>query len=122
MLSKLLTEEKAFEFAEEKGIDLVSITTPTVAGPFLTPTVPSSLQVLLSPITADPRLSPILVAVHTRLGSIPLAHIEDVCNAHIFLMEEAQASGRYICAAGSCDMHQLADFISFEFPSFSAQR
>lgn len=122
VLSKLLTEEKAFQFAEEKGIDLVSIVPPTVAGPFLTPTVPSSLQVLLSPITGDLKLYPILVAVHERLGSIPLVHIEDICNAHIFLMEEPAANGRYICAAGSCTMHQFTYILSLEIPSFSAQR
>jgi nucleoside-diphosphate-sugar epimerase len=51
VLSKLSTEEEAFKFAKKNGIDLVSIIPPTVAGPFMTPTVPSSLQVLLSPIT-----------------------------------------------------------------------
>ncbi|KAM0932768.1 putative dihydroflavanol 4-reductase [Dioscorea sansibarensis] len=51
VLSKLLTEQKAFQFAKEKGIDLISIIPPTVAGLFLTPDVPTSLQVLLSPIT-----------------------------------------------------------------------
>ena len=53
VLSKLLTEEKAFQFAKEKGIDLVSIIPTTVAGPFLTPSVPASVQVLLSPITGN---------------------------------------------------------------------
>ena len=52
-LSKLLTEEAALQFAKENGIDLVSIITTTVGGPFLTSTVPSSIRVLLSPITGD---------------------------------------------------------------------
>lgn len=51
VLSKLLTEEAAFRFAVENGIDLVSVITTTVAGPFLTCNVPSSIQVLLSPLT-----------------------------------------------------------------------
>lgn len=51
-LSKLLTEEAAFKFANENGVDLVSVITTTVAGPFLTATLPSSIQVLLSPVTA----------------------------------------------------------------------
>lgn len=38
-------------FAEENGIDLISVITTTVGGPFLTPTIPSSIRVLLSPVT-----------------------------------------------------------------------
>ena len=53
VLSKLLTEETAFKFANENSIDLVSVITTTVSGPFLTPTVPSSIRFLLSPITGD---------------------------------------------------------------------
>jgi len=53
MLSKLLTEEAAFKFANEHGLNLVSVITTTVAGPFLTSTVPSSIRVLLSPITGS---------------------------------------------------------------------
>ncbi|KAL0306431.1 UNVERIFIED_CONTAM: Dihydroflavonol 4-reductase, partial [Sesamum radiatum] len=36
----------SFRYAEENGIDLISVITTTVGGPFLTPTVPSSIQVL----------------------------------------------------------------------------
>uniref|UniRef100_A0A803MGZ2 NAD-dependent epimerase/dehydratase domain-containing protein n=1 Tax=Chenopodium quinoa TaxID=63459 RepID=A0A803MGZ2_CHEQI len=53
VLSKLSSEEAAFKFANENGLDLVSVITTTVAGPFLTSTVPSSVRVLLSPITGS---------------------------------------------------------------------
>lgn len=52
-LSKLLTEEAAFEFAKDNNIDLISVITTTVGGPFLTPTVPTSIRVLLSPVTGS---------------------------------------------------------------------
>jgi len=52
-LSKLLTEDAAFQFAKDNGIDLVSIITSTVAGPFFTANVPTSVKVLLSPLTGD---------------------------------------------------------------------
>lgn len=51
VLSKLVSEEEALKYAKERGMDLVSVITTTVSGPFLTPFVPSSVQVLLSPIT-----------------------------------------------------------------------
>ncbi|KAB2095926.1 hypothetical protein ERO13_A01G073300v2 [Gossypium hirsutum] len=93
VLSKLLTEEAAFKFANENAIDLVSVITTTVAGPFLTTTIPSSIQVLLSPITGDPKYLSIVSAVNARMGSIALVHIEDICSAHIFLMEHDKAEG-----------------------------
>ncbi|KAH0709807.1 hypothetical protein KY290_011211 [Solanum tuberosum] len=122
VLLKVLTEDAAFQFAKENGIDLVSTITPTVAGPFLTPTVPSSIRVLLSPIIGDPELSAILTAVNTRMGSIALAHIEDICRAHIFLMENIKAEGRYICCARSWAMSEVIDHLKKEYPYPAIER
>ncbi|XP_059664628.1 putative anthocyanidin reductase isoform X2 [Cornus florida] len=114
VLSKLLTEEAAFRFAKENGIDIVSIIATTVAGPFFTSAVPSSIRVLLSPITVS--------AVNSRMGSIAIVHIEDICSAHIFLMEHARAEGQYICCAHSCLMSELVDRLAKEYPSSNTQR
>ncbi|XP_028124619.1 putative anthocyanidin reductase isoform X2 [Camellia sinensis] len=122
VLSKLLTEEAAFKFANESSIDLVSVITTTVAGPFLTSTVPTSVQVLLSPITGDSKFSRILSAVNSRMGSIALVHIEDICSAHIFLLEHDGAEGRYICSAHSSVISQLVDLLAKEHPFSNMQR
>lgn len=121
-LAKLLTEEAAFQYAEENGIDLISVITTTVGGPFLTPTVPSSIQVLLSPITGDPKMLSIMDSVNSRMGSIALVHIEDICNAHMFLMEHPKAEGRYICCIRSCVMSELVGLLRKEYPCSTAQR
>ncbi|XP_062234311.1 dihydroflavonol 4-reductase-like isoform X2 [Phragmites australis] len=118
ILSKLLTEEAAFRFAREKGVHLVSVILPTVAGPFLTPSVPTSIQLLLSPITGDPKLYSLLASVHSRFGCIPLSHIQDVCDAHVFLLETPRAEGRYLCAAGSHPMPQVAQLLASRHPPF----
>ncbi|KAM0910355.1 hypothetical protein ACQ4PT_014192 [Festuca glaucescens] len=104
ILSKRLAEEAAFGFARENGIRLVSVVLPTVAGPFLTPAVPTSVQLLLSPVTlsptlaaGDPKLHALLASVHARFGCVPLAHV--------FHMDAPAAHGRYLCAGGS---HQMA--------------
>ncbi|XP_027343301.1 dihydroflavonol 4-reductase-like [Abrus precatorius] len=113
-LSKLLTEEAAFKFAKENGIDLVSVITTTVAGPFFTTNVPSSVKVLLSPIAGETEFFEILSAVNARMGSIALVHIEDICDAHIFLMEHSKADGRYICCTQSCSLSMLANLLAKE--------
>ncbi|BAT92435.1 hypothetical protein LR48_Vigan05g146700 [Vigna angularis] len=114
-LSKLLTEEAAFKFAKENGIDLVSVITTTVAGPFFTATVPSSVKMLLSPITGEPEFFKILSAVNARMGSIALVHIEDICSAHIFLMEHSEAEGRYICSSQSYPLSMLVNLLTKEY-------
>ncbi|KAI0498772.1 hypothetical protein KFK09_019665 [Dendrobium nobile] len=117
-----IIKQKAFQLAKENAIDLVSVIPPTVAGPFLTSSVPVSIKVLLSPLTGDPNLHPILVTVQSRLGSIPLVHIEDICNAQIFLMENNAAEGQYICSASSSTIPQLEKLFSESCPSFSPKR
>ncbi|KAL6603639.1 hypothetical protein ACP70R_044000 [Stipagrostis hirtigluma subsp. patula] len=118
ILSKRLTEEAAFRFARENGIHLVSVVIPTVAGPFLTPSVPTSIQLLLSPITGDPKLYSLLASVHSRFGCVPLSHVQDVCDAHVFLAEAPRAEGRYLCAAGSHAMSQIAPLLASHYPPF----
>nr|GEW21203.1 ribonuclease H-like domain-containing protein [Tanacetum cinerariifolium] len=122
MLSKCLTEDAAFKFARENNIHLVSIITTTVTGPFLTSTVPLSIRVLLSPVTGDSQLLLVLSAVNSRMGSIALVHTEDICNAHIYLMEHDQAEGRYICCTNSCTMSELAHHLAKVYPSPNSQR
>ncbi|KAL5730556.1 hypothetical protein ACHQM5_003362 [Ranunculus cassubicifolius] len=122
VLSKLLSEETAFRFANENGIDLVSVITTTVGGPFLAPSVPASIQVVLSHVTGGSEYNSILWAVYNRMGSISIVHIEDISNAHIFLMEKSAAKGRYICTAHSCTMSQLVECLALAYPCFDIQR
>lgn len=64
----------------------------------------------------------IISAVNARMGSIALVHIEDICNAHIFLMEHAKAEGRYICSTQSCTLSNLASLVSKEYSCPTIQR
>ncbi|XP_076938375.1 putative anthocyanidin reductase [Bidens hawaiensis] len=121
VLSKRLTEDAAFQFANENNIQLVSIITTTAAGPFLTLTAPLSVRVLLSPLTGDSKLLPVLSAVNSRMGSIAVVHTEDICNAHLYLMEHDEAQGRYICCTNSCTMSELAHHFAKVYPSTNSQ-
>jgi len=50
-VSKTLAEKAAWDFAEEKGLDFISIIPTLVVGPFITTSMPPSLITALSPIT-----------------------------------------------------------------------
>lgn len=64
----------------------------------------------------DPEFFRILSAVNARMGSIALIHIEDICSAHIFLMQQAKVHGRYICCAQNCLMSKLVEHLAEEYP------
>ncbi|KAL9319139.1 hypothetical protein ACSQ67_015656 [Phaseolus vulgaris] len=99
-VSKTLAEQEAWKFVKEKGMDFVTILPTLVVGPFLLPSMPSSLITALSPITGKEQHYSI-----TRQGQ--LVHVEDVCRAHIFLFEEPKAEGRYICNACDVTIHHI---------------
>ncbi|PIN09542.1 Dihydrokaempferol 4-reductase [Handroanthus impetiginosus] len=86
----------------------------------------SSVEVIIPPNLkrhqGDPKLLPILSSVNSRMGSMALVHIEDICSAHIFLMEHPDAEGRYICCAESCVMSELVWLLKKQYPCSIAQR
>lgn len=51
-------------------------------------------------------------------GSISVTHVEDVCEAHIFLAEKKSASGRYICCAVNTSVPELAKFLNKRYPEY----
>ncbi|KAI5068589.1 hypothetical protein GOP47_0016934 [Adiantum capillus-veneris] len=93
MVAKTMSERAAFQFAEEKGLDLVSILPSLVGGPFTTPSLPGSLSVYLSAMTAD---VPVPIVEY-----MSYVHVDDCVRAHILLMEDMRTKGRYLCSA--CD-------------------
>lgn len=50
LVSKIVTEKTALDFAERNGLDLVSLVLPLVVGPFICPYVPSSVYIFLNMI------------------------------------------------------------------------
>lgn len=50
---------------------------------------------------------------------MPLAHVQDACDAHVFLMDAPGAHGRYLCATGvGHPMAQIAGLLSSHYPPF----
>ncbi|PRQ57627.1 putative vestitone reductase [Rosa chinensis] len=97
ILAKLV-ERTALEFAERNGLDLVTVVLPIVVGPFVCPNVPSSVYMGMAPIFGDQEQCKYLVSTY-------MVHIDDVASAHIFLLEHANAKGRYICSSIQTTIH-----------------
>ncbi|KAG8388988.1 hypothetical protein BUALT_Bualt02G0182700 [Buddleja alternifolia] len=88
-LSKLLAEKAAWEFAKEKGIDMITINPCCVIGPMLQPTLNTSCSQVLALIDGSETV------FNTAYGFV---HVNDVVDAHILAYEKPEASGRYYIA------------------------
>ncbi|KAJ4977337.1 hypothetical protein NE237_002443 [Protea cynaroides] len=117
-VSKTLAEKAAWKFAEENKIDLVTIIPCLMAGPAITPNVPSSLCLAMSLLTGTEFLINGMKGMQMLSGSISFAHVEDVVRAHIFLAEKESASGRYICCCVNTSVPELAKFLNKRYPQY----
>jgi len=118
-VAKTLAEQAALQYGSDHGIDVVTIAPSLVAGPFLTPTIPTSVALTLTPITGNEQFYGYTRELQWLMGSVVLVHIEDLCSAHIFLMEYPSAKGRYICSSEALSLHEMGDFCSKRYPQFS---
>ncbi len=116
--SKTLAEKAAWKFAEENNIDLITVIPTLMAGSSLTSDVPSSIGLALSLITGNEFLINGIKVMQMVSGSVSIAHVEDVCRAHIFVAEKESASGRYICCAANTSVPELAKFLSNRYPQY----
>ncbi|KAL8130136.1 hypothetical protein V2J09_019291 [Rumex salicifolius] len=116
--SKAIAEKKAWEFAEENNIDLVTVIPSLMTGRSLTSDVPGSIGIATGLLTGNEFLINALKGMQMLSGSISISHVEDVGRAHIFLAEKESASGRYICCAVNTSVPELAKFLNKRYSQY----
>ncbi|KAG6628265.1 phenylacetaldehyde reductase-like [Carya illinoinensis] len=94
-LSKTLAEEAAWKFAEEGGIDLVTMHPGFVIGPLIQPTPVSSIEAFIKLMNGTQAFPS---------GIYRFVDVRDVVDAHIQAFEAPAASGRY-CLVGDIKHH-----------------
>ncbi|KAM7476329.1 hypothetical protein LguiB_023572 [Lonicera macranthoides] len=143
-ISKTLTERAALDFADEYGLDLVTVIPNYIHGPFICPQCPSSVRVSLAMIfgtflqTDVIKVQKLIVDTVTKFslttcvifaGDLNLyelivdttyVHIDDVVSAHVFLFENPKAKGRYICNPTEIriPIDKLFEFLSARYPEY----
>ncbi|KAJ3693645.1 hypothetical protein LUZ60_009125 [Juncus effusus] len=118
-VSKVLAEKEAFKFGEENKLSVVTLLPTLTIGPSLIPTVKTSIALSLALLTGDEMLINGLKGMQMISGSISLTHVEDICRAQIFIAENPDASGRYICCSVNISLLELADFLSNRYPQYN---
>ncbi|KAG9445400.1 hypothetical protein H6P81_016740 [Aristolochia fimbriata] len=112
IISKTMTEKAALKFAEERGLDLVSVLPALIVGPFLGSNLPMAFHTILGLIRGDKDQM-------ESLKMSPVVHINDVAAAHVHLFECSEAKGRYICSTDNPTLFELAKLISGKYPEYS---
>nr|GMN20063.1 hypothetical protein TIFTF001_042989 [Ficus carica] len=90
------------DFMDEKNggeLEVATLAFGLVGGDTLLPYTPGSVAVVISQIKDNPIHYNFLKHLEELLGKVPLIHIEDVCGALIFCMENPSIQGRVLSAS-----------------------
>ncbi|KAK6143524.1 hypothetical protein DH2020_023872 [Rehmannia glutinosa] len=117
--SKTLSEKEILEYNINGKLEVVSLVCGLVGGETLLSYVPSSVKSVLSQLKGGDQFPlTALNYLQELFGSVPLVHIEDVCDAHIFCIEKTAIRGRFLCAAESCTIEEMANLYQEIHPQF----
>ena len=59
---------------------------------------------------------------YTILKNIQFIHLDDLCESHIFLFENSEAKGRYICSSHDTNIYDLARMLQKRYPEYNIQQ
>ncbi|GKE26129.1 tetraketide alpha-pyrone reductase 1, partial [Tanacetum coccineum] len=110
VLSKTMAEKAAWEFCNENGISLVTVSPSFVVGPSLPPTLCSTASDILGLLQGETER----FYWHGRMGYV---HIDDVALCHILVYEREEAEGRYLCSSTVVDNDELVSILSARYPT-----
>ncbi|XP_057724532.1 phenylacetaldehyde reductase-like [Arachis stenosperma] len=100
-LSKTLAEKAAWDFAKEKGLDVVVVNPGTVMGPVISPRLNASMIMLVRLLEGCDE-----TYENFFMGSV---HFKDVALAHIMVYENKTATGRHLCVEA---ISHYGDFVA----------
>ncbi|XP_058075098.1 phenylacetaldehyde reductase-like [Magnolia sinica] len=110
-LSKTLAEKAAWEFAKEKGLDVVVVNPGVVMGPILPPAIGASMGILIRLLQGctDPY-------ENIHMGVV---HLKDAALAHILVYENPSASGRHLCVEAISHFSDFAAKVAELYPEYN---
>lgn len=109
-MSKTLAEKAAWEFAKEKGLDVVVVNPGTVMGPNIPPRLNASMVMFL-------RLLQGCAETYENFFIGPV-HFKDVALAQILVYENKSASGRHLCVEPISHYGDFAAKVAELYPEY----
>ena len=122
--SKILAEKEILSFGKENGgpLEVVTLLCGLVGGDTVLWFTPTSVQLLVSQLTNSELLYNSLKYLEELAGKIPLVHIDDVCEAHIFCIENPSIHGRILCASSYISSAEIASYYQQHYPQFPVKQ
>ncbi|VAH28221.1 unnamed protein product [Triticum turgidum subsp. durum] len=117
--SKRLSEEELLGYndkSEGRAFEVVTLACGLVGGDTIQPILWSSIPVVVAPLTGNEMHHNSLKFMQALCGSVPLVHIEDVCEAHLFCMDQPSVAGRFLCAVGYPNMEDYLARFAARYP------
>ncbi|KAK4723712.1 hypothetical protein R3W88_026491 [Solanum pinnatisectum] len=73
--------------------------------------------------TQEEKLCNILKFLEELNGKVPVVHIEDVCEAHMFFMNNAGSlNGRFLCASSFVSTAEIGTYYQHNYPEFKVNQ
>ncbi|XP_006656310.1 putative anthocyanidin reductase [Oryza brachyantha] len=118
ILSKLLSEREllAYNAGESPAFEVVTVPCAVVAGATLQEHSTTGLDCLASPLSRDERCFGALRMLQRLMGSVPVVHVDDVCDALVFCMERPSMTGRFLCSAAYPTLADIVDHFAGKYP------
>ncbi|XP_047951349.1 noscapine synthase SDR1-like [Salvia hispanica] len=118
-ISSKTQSEKEVARYNGKGIEVVSLACGLVGGETLQCFTSASMAVLIAQAMDDGTLYKGLRCVEDLLSKVPIAHIVDVTEAHIFAMENSDINGRFLVANAFLKSAEIASLIQKLHPDIT---
>ncbi|KAL6131057.1 hypothetical protein ACLB2K_069435 [Fragaria x ananassa] len=123
--SKTLAEKEILSYGnhnKRSGLEIVSLACGLVGGSSPPPFTHSSVAVLVSQLTNNAMEYSCLRFLEELVGKIPIVHIDDVCDAHIFCMESPSMNGRFFCTRSYVSSAQIASYYQQHYPELEVKQ
>lgn len=118
--SKTLAEKEILSYDDynNDGLEVVTLACGVVGGDALLSQTPNSVSALISQLTDNPYYYQLIRALEEMLGKVPIIHVDDVCETHIFCMEKPSIHGRFLCSSSYISLAEITEYYQRNYPQY----
>ncbi|KAJ7962539.1 Anthocyanidin reductase-like [Quillaja saponaria] len=125
--SKTLAEKEILSYGNNGnggGLEVVTLACGLVGGDMLFSSTSTlqTLSIFISQLTDNTDAYYTLRFLEDLDGKVPIVHVDDVCEAHIFCMENPSITGRYLCASSYVSTAEIANYYLQNYPEIHVKR